>query len=356
MAENIVYFLGAGASKNFGYPLTGEIMPEILNRLIDKTLFTDQNKHTTIDKDQEAELLEFIYKLYPGLRNADIKKTSTQIPNVTEILSLVDHFCLYNIPPYPDLTQEKLLYFRQLLNRAVGELLLHYYLKTYGTHESELLSRLIKLINDDKSESVVTVITTNYDLIIDKYFSQEILDNKIDFGIPYRNGQSAIVLQPATPLFKYYKLHGSLNWLICDLCGQYYINPFGITIQHSYVMKPSNSNTCICSDVLRLKSVLVAPSFVRDIRDANLLQIWKSAIEAIRTADKIVMIGYSLPGEDLGIKSIFMRGLGGRNPNRALKIDVVQYGNKAKQNYKNLFGDKIKYYKNGLADYLDKNS
>ena len=41
---------------------------------------------------------------------------------------------------------------------------------------------------------------------------------------------------------------------------------------------------------------------VRDIRDSNLLQIWKAAMEALRTADQIVFIGYSLPAEDFAIK------------------------------------------------------
>jgi hypothetical protein len=99
-------------------------------------------------------------------------------------------------------------------------------------------------------------------------------------------------------------------------------------------------------------SVLVAPSLVRDIRDPNLLQIWKASLEAIRTADKLIFIGYSLPAEDLAIKSIIIRGLNGRS-NKKLEVDVVQLGTASRPNYENIFGKKINFHSKGLEAYLD---
>lgn len=43
---------------------------------------------------------------------------------------------------------------------------------------------------------------------------------------------------------------------------------------------------------------------VRDIRDAHLLNVWRSATEALRTAKEWYIIGYSLPHEDLAIRSM----------------------------------------------------
>ena len=45
MAKNIVYFLGAGCSFNFGYPLTGQIMPDILQNLYDNDLQCTRKKN-----------------------------------------------------------------------------------------------------------------------------------------------------------------------------------------------------------------------------------------------------------------------------------------------------------------------
>ncbi|MBK7123868.1 MAG: hypothetical protein IPH68_14415 [Chitinophagaceae bacterium] len=61
--------------------------------------------------------------------------------------------------------------------------------------------------------------------------------------------------------------------------------------------------------------MLVTPSFSRTVKDTNLSQVWRNTLELLRTADEWVITGYSLPGEDLDIKSLFIRALKGRvNP------------------------------------------
>lgn len=356
MAKNIVYFLGAGASKNFGYPLTGEIMPLIMEGLVGHELFQlGVAKKTKKEYQYEKELLGFLYKLYPGLRGKNFSKQQShkQIPNITEVLSLVDHFCFYNIPPHPHIFDNRLLHFRDLLNRAVGELINEFDLRIMNDEEEALFYKMVEPINKTKIKDKVTIITTNYDLLIDWEFSDIFEKNKVDYGISYRDvDTSEIIYRDPRPHFHYYKLHGSLNWLRCDLCGHYYINPEGSIVGLAFKEIINDANTCICSDTLRLRPVLVAPSIVRDIRDSNLLQIWKASMEAIRTADKIIFIGYSLPSEDLAIKSIIMRGLNGRSKTKKLDVEVVQMGDAAKLNYINIFGKNIKYYSEGLAQYL----
>jgi hypothetical protein len=356
MPKNIVYFLGAGASKSFGYPLTDEIMPLILERLLKHDLFQlDGARKTIREKQYERDLLRLLYLLYPGLRGVDINDINLkrQIPSITDILSIVDHFCFYNIPPHPEIADDKLIYFRNLLNRAVGELLLEFDLKEFTGEEAELFRQFIKPIRTTKIDNEVTIITTNYDLLIDYEFRTQLARNKVDYGIHYRNvNTSELIYTDPDPLFHYYKLHGSFNWLRCDLCGHYYINRQGSIVSLAFRDDIGSFNTCICSGKMRLKSVLVAPSLVRDIRDPNLLQIWKASMEAIRTADQLIMVGYSLPAEDLGIRSIIMRGLNGRSKSRPLEVDVVQLGDNAKFNYINLFGNGINYHPLGLKQYL----
>lgn len=353
MAKNIVYFLGAGCSYNFGYPLTGQMMPDILENLYYKDLFQLGYRKTITEKRHENEFKRFIEFLYPGLKELSLKEKMKLTPSITEILSLVDHLCFYNIPPHPSLNEEKLLHFRYLLNRAVAELLMDYQNMRYKPKEFKLLKKFMGPIVAQEKTVNISIITTNYDLSIDPQFENAIANNKVDYGIPYRgmDKQGRIIQQPTNPLFRYYKLHGSLNWLKCDLCGQYYIHKNGTIAHQAFREEIDDDNTCTCNKYLKLKTVLVAPSLVRDIRDSNLLQIWKAAIEAIRTADRLTFIGYSLPAEDLAIKSVIMRGLNGRNK-KQLDVEVVQQGVGAKQNYINLFGKGITYYDKGLAQYL----
>jgi NAD-dependent SIR2 family protein deacetylase len=360
MAKNIVYFLGAGASYNFGYPLTNAIMPEILQNLREENLFEiERGDKTALEKQQEKELAGFINSLYPGLKDIAIDHTNfsnnQHIPNITEVLSFVDHCCFYNLPPHPAISDNVLLHFRYLLNRAVCEVLIDHEAEDYAVNDAQeiLLNRFVAPMKAD-TDGQMTIITTNYDLSIDTVFKKEINKNEVDLGIAYRNPvNSKIIPQPHSPKLQYYKLHGSLNWTRCDLCGYYYINPEGNIAFQVYREDVDDGNTCTCSDSLKLKSVLVAPSIVRDIRDSNLLQIWKGAMEAIRTADELVFVGYSLPAEDLAIKSIIVRGLNGRCNKKAPAITVVQWKDSAKPNYINLFGKDINYLNEGLEQYLN---
>lgn len=328
-------------------------MPEILERLLSGNLFQlDYRCKTRKERKQEKDLKRFLNLIYPGLKGLKLSGHTTSIPSVVEVLSFVDHLCFYSIPPHPELDEKNLIYLRYLLNRAVAELMMEYQEAAYQGNEEILLNHFTEPIASEKKSSDVTIITTNYDLSIDPKFENAIASNRVDYGISYRDtGNSNLLCQPVTPLFRYYKLHGSLNWLRCDLCGQYYINPHGTIAHLAFSEQIGDYNTCVCNDHLWLKPVLVAPSLVRDIRDPNLLQIWKAATEAIRTADRVIFIGYSLPPEDLAIKALLLRGINGRR-GRDLEVEVVQLGIAAKANYVNMFGHGVQYHEDGLERFL----
>jgi NAD-dependent SIR2 family protein deacetylase len=358
--QNIVYFLGAGCSVNFGYPLTGKIMADILLRLRSGNLFNTLNGllRNAGDEAMEKDLLGYIELVYPGLAGIDPQKEGARLPNITEVFSFVDHLCFYNTPHHPQMDETKLTRFRVLLNRALAELLQQY---EYSAEQEKTIAFRQQFINSIKQQyldSNITIITTNYDMVIDWAFVDEALKNQVDYGVPYREVNNSTIIQPPAAddlRLKYYKLHGSINWLTCSLCGYYYINPGGSIVHQEFRDETDVNNTCICNNNMRLKSVLVAPSIVRDIRDSNLLQIWKGALEAIRTADKIIMIGYSMPAEDLAIKSIILRGLNGRHYGKPPRLEVVQYGDTAKPNYQNIFGsvfNEDEYEAAGLEAYL----
>src|SRR4051812_25410975 len=76
-------FLGAGASKPFGYPLTSEILPAIRQQLKKQTsLFGDSDTRRAA----AAELKELLLLLLPGFENDSLAR-----PLVTDVFSLIDH-------------------------------------------------------------------------------------------------------------------------------------------------------------------------------------------------------------------------------------------------------------------------
>ena len=83
---------------------------------------------------------------------------------------------------------------------------------------------------------------------------------------------------------------------------------------------------------------------VRDIRDPNILQIWMSALEAMRLAGKWHMIGYSMPPEDLAIRSLLIRAFHARGyrddmaQRKAPEVTVVQLCESAITPFRLIFG------------------
>ena len=63
---------------------------------------------------------------------------------------------------------------------------------------------------------------------------------------------------------------------------------------------------------------------VRDVREPNLLSIWKTALETLRLADEWIIIGYSFPTEDIAIKSMLLRAFNGRPADKRPTVRVIQ--------------------------------
>jgi hypothetical protein len=95
---------------------------------------------------------------------------------------------------------------------------------------------------------------------------------------------------------------------------------------------------------------LVAPSLVRDIRDPTLLSVWKSALEFLRESDQWYFIGYSLPSEDIAIRSLLLRALHMRET--PPKVTVIQLDGKAAAAYRLLFPG-CTYFSEGLSQFLN---
>ncbi len=88
-------FLGAGASKAFGYPLTKEILPIIIITSINNnTLFKEENNNK-VGKEYLFLLQQLLIALSPGLsrffREPDSLNNGLELPLVTDLLSQIDY-------------------------------------------------------------------------------------------------------------------------------------------------------------------------------------------------------------------------------------------------------------------------
>jgi len=347
MKSPITFFLGAGASKAFGLPLTNEIFPKFWKWIW-------QGK--TLRKDQRNLLFDIFAVLYPGLKR---NTPAADLPGITEILSILDHFINANNIPVKGLSRNQLIEGRLALEMGVIDVIQEYYYYNEEREEDVLYDKFIGMLNKISRQRKVNIISTNYDILVEygifyeKYKGKErqFLE-EVDFGVRWRDPfttRTRTYNPPKEPSFSIYKLHGSTSWLTCDLCNQLYINLYGSVYHQIQYIQPRETNTCHCGHS-RLSSVIVSPSTERDVNDTNLKYIWNAALEGLRTSGEWVIVGYSLPAEDLNIRSILTRAYVGSE--RKPKVTVVQRGDSTKKRYEHLFG-KFNFMPGGFNKYIE---
>jgi hypothetical protein len=385
MGKRTVLFLSAGASEPFGYPLTKAIFTLIEARLRTKQLFRRDRKTFPKAAADEKRLLRYLDDFLPGCREKD-----AELPPITDVLSLIDHLLLAQNVPLLKFRSQEVREFRELLERAILEVLNKPSDKAKAKKGKPLLDRLAKWICDSVKihGHSVAIISTNYDIALESVLYEKLdpgrreLYRMVDYGCSWREpfcdatafqadqrpvssqvrlhgvasdggGGEALRHRPEQPVIGLYKLHGSLNWLRCALCDYVYINAFGSIYHQAFKGMLDDQNSCSCGHGPP-QPVIVAPSMVRDIRDKNLLAIWQSALEALRTADELIIVGYSLPTKDIAIRSMFLRAC--RRP--ALTIRVIQKGadQDTEKRYRFLFPKTVfpqfRFETGGLEDFI----
>jgi NAD-dependent SIR2 family protein deacetylase len=373
MTERVL-FLGAGASAHFGLPMTSGILAEIVERIENEKLFGPQG-------DRRQRLGHILAELLPGLdswRNKDHgeKTWKDTLPWITEVLSLIDHLMAYENSMSGQLRVQDLPQARRLLEQAISEVLArgngsmlsdvpdrtreddelarrrypHLFERQLSQHED--LRRLAHWVVNEPGGC--SVITTNYDMLLDSEIFplmngyEEIWKN-IDFGFSPREGnQDTIYAPPAKPKVSLYKLHGSLNWLRCARCGRIYVNPSGQIAYLAFEDEITQANSCHCG-YAPLQHVMVTPSFLRTVHDPNLYQIWHNALEALRRARQWFIIGYSLPQEDLAIRSLLLRAYHGGASKSEIHVFVAD--ERSRPSYELQFPG-CRYYTTKLEGFL----
>lgn len=376
--KKTLLFLGAGASKAFGYPITRNILPNIITRINNKTLF-DQERNKDNSRQYRFILKELLIALSPGLKNLFMEdkviNENEELPLVTDLLSLVDYH-LVNLKDLKDWNFES---GNEVINqpdsiRSRWELsdlkilfewaiisIIHSVEQKATTSMQPFIEWIINTNNIfnkndvDVAGNFITIITSNYDYALEWNLltKKEMwnVDKNVDYGFSWREPvvSDEVYQRPTRPKFKIFKLHGSSDWLKCDRCGHIYINPAQDLYTLAFVNYKTIDNSCHCG-FWPLKPVLVTPSYVRSALDTNLHEIWKASQEELRKADEWIIIGYSMPSEDLNIKSLFLQSYHGRESRPLVK--VIQKGSDTKPRFDNFFGvDAYEFIGDGFERY-----
>jgi NAD-dependent SIR2 family protein deacetylase len=372
--EKVVYILGSGFSSPAGVPTQGAIIRNILG-------FEKNYKGYRNDETQKwvAQFKDFLLNvLY-------IREDQLENVSLEDIFTPIDR-CIHDRISFQSKTVNELIKLREKFYKLIVLALR----ETSDKGSSEYLQQFVRhIINmakkrrSDITKDSVSIITTNWDILLDNALQQAIdniskkkeIAGVVDYCCyinPLDENDPKII--PA--LFalaknkfnvKLLKLHGSLNWLLCPKCQRVYVKFYkkykGGHVFHSKhcIHCAGNFKQTPSSDI-KLSTNLLMPTFLKDYNNFQIKLIWQNAGIELSEATKVVFIGYSLPMADFEFRQLLSRMI----PKNS-KIEVVLTENDNPENhldapylfagyrYQIFFSGRTReIYYNGVCEYVEK--
>jgi len=333
---NKVYILGAGASAGYDKSKVSLCPPtsrDFFQRAMD--LIDDKEKES-FEEQRFQNLFKYLDKYY-SLKKEDLRIKDIDIEEVLTILDLE--------------TSEN------EFNEARRELLEMVYLTLNEILYGERCPYHKKLIENLKSTD--TIITFNWDLLLDNIFSEkeDIPNYKYKFSKYYQNGKwenfNSITYSNSPALIK---LHGSLNWMKCNDCEKDYCYILSGKVAADQIINPEDTKTKCPECDKKMEPIIIPPTLAKKYKSKVFDELWKEALNALKDASEIVIIGYSLPITDFRVKWLFMKSVAMRKkPIEKLTL-VDKYPDNLCDKYKNLFrinDDKFICIKGGIKEYTN---
>jgi len=199
---------------------------------------------------------------------------------------------------------------------------------------SDLVDFLLKKASPKRS---VAVITFNYDLATDYAFHYS--------GVPFTYCLESAVAADAVRLLK---LHGSLNWALCEGCAK--VVPWELRDHFSkyhWRLEPGPGEVQLqigskldtfdhCNRTVKPEPVIVPPTWNKTEHHRNLSGVWSQAAKELGQAQDIFVMGYSLPETDFFFRYLY--ALGSIGPAILRRFWVFNPDQFVHQRFKDLLG------------------
>lgn len=308
--RDVVVIFGAGASYADGAPLQKDLLPALLTT-------TDAKLRKSSIHRSAVGFLEdnFVWNEKAG-----------QFPTLEQVFGFIDYF----IYKQESLSNNYSLARIRSVKEALIKLIHYLVVNSSGT-----TSRAYRLFWEyvHRHNSNLSVITMNYDTYLDEGFSHMFprnyyLDYCLDLAnydhsddVDHRDWwvnprEPVLALESTAPVsIKLIKIHGSLNWKYCDCCNQVLLTPYDDKLELRAGDRSQSSPNSMGSpnrchrDGNEYQTLLVPPSYMKDLSHTIHSQLFIEASEEIRRAKKIVFVGYSLPVSDVHVKAIIKKSI-----------------------------------------------
>ena len=260
-----VYIIGAGFSKEFGYPLTQDLLHLLPNGI----------------NDELEQIIRFHYPSWDG-------KTET-IPDIEKLLTALDA----NEELLPDLiaggrfNARSVRLARVRLLQKIAEWF-------HGIHKRRSIGqkRLLQNFREQHACHAASIISFNWDYELDKH----LLDgqpSRQQYGIDVRNGVTPVLLKP----------HGSLNWYVDESVE----HVKGKHLELLYEGSGKEGHESIyrflpwrAPQTKRREYVpwIVPPTHYKRFGHPMLRRLWNRSVTVLSTATRVYFLGYSQPETD----------------------------------------------------------
>lgn len=211
---------------------------------------------------------------------------------------------------------------------------------------------IARVYRQDDADNCLSLITLNWDTIPDFAIAAQNDEDALSIDYGFRTcslsgdseNEAPRERSPARRI-SLFKLHGSIDWLICSCCRRVFKkNSYGDVPP---VAIPFLDKCRYCKNA-ELESSIITPTLLKDFYQPHFQQIWHGALLALQAATEIVFIGYSLPLADFEFRYLLLKSITGKSAVRIRATlyppddrvnspaDLVEREN-VKSRYKNLF-------------------
>ncbi len=372
MEEKPIIILGAGATKACGGPLTDDILPAALNGEMahddQKTLVADREKLLRLAREFLTDCFNVPVD-HPPIRKEDC-------PSLPLVLSMLRRSVELR-RPMGRWEGDCLIKARRAIEYAIFAVIEAALRRIPSNRQFHYM--LLEPLYERRVEP--SVVSLNYDVIVDNaMFSLSELYQQMrppDYCVKIATDRYAD-FRAGGAFGRLLKIHGSLNWLYCERCkrldlfvsqGMRTAKALG-ELYHSESFNDAYScrgtpcrNRPRCDGFV--SPILVTPTYVKDYENPHIECVWREAERAMKEADRVVIIGYSLPTDDVEVAMLFKWGLDHLPRHR---ITVVEYVNgdidkpadrrmsleqhPTGQRFRSLFGAGLDWHTTGFEGWL----
>lgn len=333
--SNVVFILGAGASRQCGAPLMADFLDVASDLLRSNAV---QEKRADFEK---------VFSAIGALQSVH-SKAQLDLNNIESIFTVLELGRI--IQKVPSLSQkdigEAISALKELIVKTL-EVTMMFPTRgsTIGVPQpyEAFGDLLVHLSKEAFPSQTAAVISFNYDIAADMAMYRSGLGPDYIIGEPSDH-------HLAVPLLK---LHGSLNWAIekesqiirplhlASYFQRYSYNGFGQ--EHSSTRVPIGSQLVeyfkkFASTDVEAEPVIVPPSWNKADYHSALSVVWAAAAKHLSEAEQIFILGYSLPETDSFFRHLYALGSVGSAPLRRIAVFNPENSGATNTRFKSLLG------------------